>query len=326
MSVTRRKCLVALGTGFAAGSRATPSAGRTPAVLSIFGDETLHGVLLPLNAFFESGHAGIRVEMTLRPPPAGIDGIVAGVSMLAPLGHDATEGELEPFKRLFGYLPIDVRIGRVGHAAPGAVHPPAVYVHADNPLASLSLQDLARVLTTGQPDGDLRRWRQLGLDGDRWKSHAIHLYGPRDNGGELTGLRATRFGNKPLAMHYEAFERDDDVVEAVRADRYGLGIVSHGVDAALLSGARVLPLASGAGAGSIASLEDVRQGRYPLSPFVHAYLPARSRAEIDPLTRDYLRLALSAPGQQLLRALESSPSALVPLRADELAIEQAKVG
>ncbi|HEY1394371.1 MAG TPA: substrate-binding domain-containing protein [Methylibium sp.] len=318
MNLTRRLCLAA---GLAV------LAGRSGAaqVLSIFGDETLQPVLAPLNALFEAAHPGVRIGMRLKPPPAGIDGIVAGVSMLAPLAHDATEGELEPYKRLFGHLPIDVRIGRIGFRAPGRKSPPAVVVHADNPLRSLSMSELARVLTTGQAGGDLRRWNQLGVDAGPWRAHAIHLYGTHDNGGYVTALRASQFGNKPLAAHYEALAQDQDVLDAVSADRYALGIASQGVDDSELGGARMLALSSGALAASTATLDEVRQGRYPLSPFLHIYLPARSRAEIAAPAREYVRLALSRQGQQLIGAGASNPAGLVPLPPHELAAERAKV-
>ena len=85
---------------------------RSDGSIYIVGDDTMEPLLKRLNEVFVQTHPGIRFTMVLRSPPTGIDGIQAGVSLFAPVAHDAGETEIEPFKRLTGYRPLDVRIGR----------------------------------------------------------------------------------------------------------------------------------------------------------------------------------------------------------------------
>jgi phosphate transport system substrate-binding protein len=291
----------------------------------IVGDETMEPLLERLNDLFVKAHPGIRFTMLLKSPPTGIDGIQAGVSLFAPVAHDAWEAEIEPFKRLTGYRPLDVRIGRRGYVGHGRENPPAIYVNANNPLRSLTLEQVARIFTTGQMPSDLRHWSQVGMGGE-WAKHAIHLYGTRDDGKSVTALRTARFGGLPFARHYEAFAEDADVLQALAGDRYGIGLVGF-VDAASVSrDVRRVPLAENAAAASSAGeYEEVRHGRYPLSPYLHLYIRSAPGKPLDPVVKEYVRLALSFTGQQIIEELKDGKQGYVALTPEEAVRELAKI-
>jgi phosphate transport system substrate-binding protein len=291
----------------------------------IVGDDTMEPLLKRLNDLFVKTHPGIRFTMLLRSPPTGIDGIQAGISLFAPVAHDAWETEIEPFKRLTGYRPLDVRIGRRGYAGAARQNPPAIYVNASNPLPRLTLDQVGRIFTTGQLPSDLRHWSQLEAQGD-WAKHAIHLYGTRDDGRAVTALRTAHFGGLPFARHYEALAEDADVLQALAGDRYGIGLVGFIDAASVPREVRRVPLAEDAAAApSIAEYEEVRQGRYPLSPYLHLYVRSAPDRPLDPLVREYLRLALSLEGQRIIEELRDGKESYVPLTPEQAAIELAKI-
>jgi phosphate transport system substrate-binding protein len=293
--------------------------------IQIVGDDTMEPLLKRLNELFVRTHPGIRFTMVLRGPPTGIDGIQAGVSVFAPVAHDAWETEIEPFKRLTGYRPLDVRIGRRGYAGAGRENPPGIYVNASNPLPRLTVDQVARIFTTGQQPSDLRHWSQLGVDGE-WAKHAIHLYGTRDDGRTVTALRTARFGGLPFARHYEAFADDADVLQALAGDRYGIGVVWFVSVASVPKEVRSVPLAENAGAPpSVAEYEDVRQGRYPLSPYLHLYIRSAPGEPLDPVAKEYVRLALSFVGQHIIEELRDGKQDYVALTPEEAVRELAKI-
>jgi phosphate transport system substrate-binding protein len=291
----------------------------------IVGDDTMEPLLKRLNELFSQTHPGIRFTMVLRSPPTGIDGIQAGVSLFAPVAHDAWEAEIEPFKRLTGYRPLDVRIGRRGYAGAGRENPPGIYVNKNNPLPQLTLDQVARIFTAGQMPSDLRHWSQLGVGGE-WAKHAIHLYGTRDDGKTVTALRIARFGGLPFDRHYESLADDADVLQALAGDHYGIGVVWF-VDAATVPReVRLVPLAeSDTGPASVAEYADVRQGRYPLAPYLHLYVRSAPGQPLDPIVREYIRLALSLEGQRIIEELKDGKQSYVPLTAEQAAIELAKI-
>jgi phosphate transport system substrate-binding protein len=291
----------------------------------IVGDDTMEPLLKRLNELFVQTHPGIRFTLVLRSPPTGIDGIQAGVSLFAPVAHDAWETEIEPFKRLTGYRPLDVRIGRRGYAGAGRENPPGIYVNANNPLPQLTLDQVARIFTTGQMPSDLRHWSQLEVGGE-WAKHAIHLYGTRDDGRTVTALRTARFGGLPFGRHYEALADDADVLQALASDRYGIGIVWSVEGASVSREVRLVPLSeSPAAPPSRAEYEDVRRGRYPLSPYLHLYIRSAPGEPLDPVVKEYVRLALSFVGQHIIEELKDGKQAYVALAPEEAVRELAKI-
>ena len=291
----------------------------------IVGDNTMEPLLKRLNELFVQTHPGIRFSMALRSPPTGIDGIQAGVSFFAPVAHDAWETEIEAFKRLTGYRPLDVRIGRRGYAGAGRENPPGIYVNANNPLPQLTVDQVARIFTAGQMPSDLRNWSQLGVGGE-WAKHSIHLYGTRDDGRVVTALRTARFGGLPFARHYEALADDADVLQALAGDRYGIGVAWFVEGVSVPREARLVPLAENAAAPpSVAEYEDVRQGRYPLSPYLHLYIRSAPGEPLDPVVKEYVRLALSLVGQHIIEELKDGKQGYVALTPEEAVRELAKI-
>lgn len=291
----------------------------------IVGEKALEPVLTRWNEMFSRAHPGVRFTMLLRDAPVGIDGIIARVSLFAPVAHDAWESEIDPFKRLNGYRPLDIRVGRIGHAGPGRRNPPAIYVNAANPVAQLTIDEVGRILTAGQIPADLRRWSQVGLGGE-WGKHAIHAYGTRDDGETLTALRLARFGGRPFARNYEALATDADVLEALSGDRYGIGLVWSTDAGTLPKDVKLVPLSAAPGRPpSSGAYDDVRRGSYPLSPHVHIYVASRDGASLDPVAREYLRLALSPQGQRVIEEMRDAAAGLVPLDPEEAARELARL-
>ena len=189
----------------------------------------------------------------------------------------------------------------------------------------LDIDRVSRVFTTGNLPSDLRRWNQLGV-GDEWGKHAIHVYGTRDDGMTTTALRLARFGARPFVRHYEALPADRDVLEAVAGDCYGIGLAGFVAESDVPNAVRRLALSeSPSTIASLASYEDVRAGRYALSPSLHFYVDRAPNSPLDPIAAEYIRLALSAEGQRILAELKDTAAGFVPLDPEEAARELAKL-
>lgn len=73
---------------------------------------------------------------------------------------------------------------------------------------------------------------------------------------------------------------------------------------------------------SSATRADILAGRYPLDRYLLIYVRVPPGGRLDPIARDYLRLALSPEGQ---RAIGSGHLGYFPLSASEAAAERAKL-
>ena len=295
-----------------------------PGSIAIVGNDGMQSLLEKLDRRFSQDHPNVRFSLLLKGSSIGISALTAGVSALAPMGREAWPTDLSGFKETYGYLPLDIRIGYDAYTGPKRKSPPGLYVNAKNPLAALTLEQVRRILTTGGPKGDLTHWGQLGLTGT-WATRAIHLYGPRDEGGFATSLRLNLLGKAPFSARYEALAKNADIAEAVAADPYGLGLVSF-FDAAAYPAIKQVPLARKKGdLPSLSTYDEVKAGRYPLSPDLHLYLNRAPGSALDPVLRDYVRLVLSPEGQAIIASEKDSEEGYVPLAPAEIPAEEAKL-
>ena len=290
----------------------------------IVGNDGMEDLLNKLNARFVQAHPGIKFTMLLKGSSTGIGGLTAGVSAFAPMGREAWPTDVSGFKEAFGYEPFDIRIGYDGYSRPKHKNPPAIYVNAKNPVAGLNLAQIARIFTSGAAGGDITHWNQLGLKG-AWAHRAIHLYGPRDEGGLATSIRTTLLGKRPFARSYEAFPKLADVIAAVAADPYGIALVGF-FDPTTVPEVKMMPLAATEGAAfSLSSAAEVQAGHYPLTPHLHIYVNRAPGQPLDPFVKEYLRLVLSAEGQALIAAEKDGDEGYLPLGDDALAQELRKL-
>jgi phosphate transport system substrate-binding protein len=263
--------------------------------------------------------------MLLKGSSTAIAGLTAGVSAFAPMGREAWGTDLSGFREVYGHPPFDIHIGYDGYVRAKHKNPPAVYVNAKNPLAGLTLEQLSRVFTRGNPAGDITRWQQVGAKGE-WARRAMHLYGQYDDGGAATSVRKAKLGARPFAREYEEVEKPCDVVKAVAEDPYGIGLASFCDAAAVSPDVRILPLAWKAGeAFAMPTYDDVGSGRYPLGVHLRLYAVRKPGQPLDPLVKEYARLVLSKEGQAIIAAQKDADEAFIPLNAAEIAAELAKL-
>jgi phosphate transport system substrate-binding protein len=262
--------------------------------------------------------------MVLKGSSTGIAGLTAGVSAFAPMGREAWPSDLSGFRETFGYAPLDIRVGYDAYTGPKRKSPPGIYVNQKNPLRDLTLAQIRRILTAGAAGGDVTHWGQLGLTG-KWAHRTIHLYGPRDEGGFATSLRMTQLGKLPFAARYEPLAKNADIAEAVAADPFGLGLISF-FDGATAPAIRMVPVAGKTGeAPALASYDEVKAGKYPLSPELHFYLNRAPGHPVDPVVAAYFELVLSPEGQAILASEKDSDEGYVPLAPEQLEAERAKL-
>ena len=324
----RAACLgLCLHLGYAQADTVQPPAHASyldaDGAIAIIGNDGMGPLVEQLNALFVRQHPGFHFAVTARGSSVGLPALTAGATAIAPLSREPWLGDLHGFEQVFEHKPLDIRIGYSGYGprATGKT-PPAVYVHPDNPLKQLTLQQLAQLVTAGQPAGDINTWGQLGLSGD-WALRRIHVYGLRDDGGFATNQRMDRFGGLPFSAHYEALDSVTAVQRAVATDSHGIGLTGWAkADPAL----RIVPLSTKAGETAHGpALADVAAGAYPLSSYLHLFVNAAPGQPLEPFIKAYLRVALSDEGQALVRAQTASAEGYVPLSAADLASERRKL-
>lgn len=294
--------------------------------VALHGDETLAPVIDALNAKFAETHPGVKFAPLLKGSATALPALAAGATSIGFVVGEAARPDVRAFKAINKHDPLVIKVGYAGHGprADGKT-PPAVYVNSANPLAGLTMTQLASLFTSGSPAGDLNSWSQLGLTG-AWADRRIHLYGQRDDGDFSTTLRLARLGGMPFAGHYEPLADDAAVLKAVAQDPYGIAIVDW-VDAKQAPDAvRIVPLSSASGQPfTTPGKADVAKGAYPLTPAITLYAARPPKQPLDPLVKDYLTLVLSDEGQAIIARFADSATGFLPLSADDLKAERKKL-
>jgi ABC-type phosphate transport system substrate-binding protein len=260
------------------------------------------------------GDAWIHAGSSLSVP-----GLISGATRLAPSGRhpwpDETEAfsEARPGERLEA-----ITIARGGRTAKGKTRANGVYVHADNPIASLTLAELDAVFGAERRRGHAREvlvWGDFGLGG-AWATQPLRpridarklgvirafqadvlLQGPwRADVGEMSGDFATLFAGDVGAIAFDFLGREGGPV-------------------------RALPIAFNAESQpSDGSALDIAAGRYPLSRDIYMLVNRGPASPLPPQVAEFLRFMLSRDGQSLVSA-----HGFFPLTASEIMAEQAKL-
>jgi phosphate transport system substrate-binding protein len=279
--------------------------------IRIVGYNDMRDMVEAFVACYAQAHPGSTFHLELTGTRAAPPALAAGTSALAPMGAEFTPDQLADYRRATGgATPIEFRVAHASLDPRALSGPLAVFVHADNPLRSLTLAQLAQAYA-----GKATHWRDLGVQGD-WADRPIHLYALEPDTPLALSFYARVLGTRPPAPASTQFHQSRDVVEHVGADPLGIGFA-----AAMRADARVhvLALAARPDQPAVAPTEaDIRAGRYPLDRWLLIY----ARAPLTPFAREFLRLVLSREGQQIIA---EAPQHYLPLSAAEAARERAKL-
>ena len=293
------------------------------ASFTIMGATELRGLLEEAAAMLRKRNLQFKSVVTLQGNAAALDGLSASVATLAVCDRAAWPLETRPFRQFHGYEPANVKIGRFGYASGDCPIPPAVYVNAANPVHGMTIEEVKKIFVRGSAAGEITRWGQVGLVGE-WAERVIHVYGLRDDGSYATAARHDHFDSLPFSRAYEPLVPPAQAARAVASDQAGIVLLDSMEPDLIPADVRLLPLARERhGPYSGASYDDVLQGKYPLSPYLHAYFDRPPGEPVQNVVRQYLELLLSAEGQHWI-ALNKS-AGVVPLSPEEKAQELRKL-
>lgn len=260
---------------------------------------------------FRRHHPGVRFEDRMYGTASAIPALYTGTGDVAILGREIRPFEVAAFERVKGYPPLGVDVATGSLDVRNFDFALVVFVNADNPVSSLSLEQLDAVFGCEhrRARASARTWGQLGLKGE-WAGRAVHTYGSRLSGGfaiffQDVVMKGSGRWNPDLAEFFDVRQPDgklldsgQQVLDAVGRDRDGIGIASL-----LYRNPRVKPLALAWNAGEApfaATRENLVERRYPLTRFIPAYLDRRPGEPPNPAAAEFLRYILSAEGQDAI--------------------------
>jgi phosphate transport system substrate-binding protein len=291
---------MALGLGLAAAAAASAPVKLDPALtpykavsgvsgnLSSVGSDSLNNLMTlwaeSFNKFYPNAKIQIEGKGSSTAPPA----LISGTAQLGPMSRPMKGTEIDQFEKKYGYKPTPIRT---------SVDALAVFVHKDNPIKCLSIPQVDAVFSKSRRHGgkdDIKTWGQLGLTGE-WASRPISLYGRNSASGTYGFFKEHTLKNGDFKDGVKEQPGSASVVQGVTVDRYAMGYSGIGYATA---GVRAVPLSEKDGGKCIeAEADNAYNATYPLARFLDVYVNKTPGKQLDPLTREFVKLMMSKDGQ-----------------------------
>jgi phosphate transport system substrate-binding protein len=201
-----------------------------------------------------------------------------------------TASEIAEFVKEYGHEPAEV---------PVAIDALAIFVHQNNPVTGLSLDELDSVFCLERRRGmdyPVNSWGLLGLT-DEWFDAPIRPYGRNGKSGTSYFFREEVCKGGTFVSHMVGGHGPASIVMDVVKDPQGIGFSGIGYRTSMV---RAVPIAAVKGGRYVEpSFESVMDGSYPLRRNMFFYIAHAPKSEPDAAVRELVRFALSAQGQQI---------------------------
>jgi phosphate transport system substrate-binding protein len=256
--------------------------------LSSVGSDTLNNLMTFWAEGFQKQYPNVRVQIEGKGSSTAPPALISGTAQLGPMSRVMKAEEIDEFEKKYGYKPTPIKV---------AVDGLGVFVHKDNPVSELTLQQVDGIFSKTRKGGgkDVKTWGQLGLTGD-WASRPISLYGRNSASGTYGFFKENALFKGDYKDTVKEQPGSASVVQGITEDRYGIGYSGIGYKT---SGVKTVALAKKAGTPAVDdSPENVLGGKYPLSRFLYVYVNKAPNQPADPLVREFVRFALSKEGQE----------------------------
>lgn len=256
--------------------------------LSSIGSDTLANLMTLWAEDFKRLYPSVNVQIQAAGSSTAPPALVEGTSSLGPMSRKMKSVELQSFERRHGYKPTPVAV---------AIDALAVYVHKDNPIKGLNIQQVDAIFSSTLNCGGrspANRWGDLGLSGS-WSGRALQLYGRNSVSGTYGYFKQRALCKGDFKRNVNEQPGSASVVQSISASLNGIGYSGIGYKT---SGVRALPLAKGSGSKFVdPNAANAIRGKYPLARFLYVYVNKHPNKALAPLEREFLKMVLSSKGQ-----------------------------
>jgi phosphate transport system substrate-binding protein len=312
----------------------------------------LGGVLKLWEDAFQKIHKDVRFDDHLPTSDAAIPALVTGVADLAPDGGEPAITEALSFFEVYGYPPLAITVATGAFDREGRSNGPVVFVHKDNPVAALSIEQLDGIFCAERTGGlrgfkwtlsdgrtaaeNIRTWGQLGVAG-ALADKPIETYGHAPSGTtRFFQLNVCRNGDKWNPNYREYVETGSKMIgDDDKAAQHGglqhmlreelannpAGIAwTVAPQAKGIEGLRMIAVTPrGAGTPIAPTRASFQNRTYPLARSIYMYLNRKPGTAVDPKLKEFLAFVLSREGQEIVAADGNYLPLTAALARDELA-------
>ncbi len=279
--------------------------------LSSVGSDTLANMMTFWAEEFKRTYPNVNVQIQAAGSSTAPPALTEATSNIGPMSRKMKSREIEAFEKRYGYKPTAVRV---------AIDALAVFVHKDNPIKGLRIDQVDAIFSNNRKCGaksDVDRWGDLGLSGD-WTGKDVQLYGRNSVSGTYGYFKKKALCKGDFKNTVNEQPGSASVVQSVSASLNGIGYSGIGYQT---SGVRALPLSKKDDNYIEANMENAVAGKYPLSRYLYIYVNKHPSKPLAPMDAEFLKSVLSKQGQKIVEK-----DGYIPLPASVVAKEFKKLG
>lgn len=219
-------------------------------------------------------HPDVSIQVTAGGSGNGIAALIDGTTQICQASRAMKDAEKESLKAKRQLDAVET---------PVALDALAIYVHKDNSIKSLTMEQVAKIFL-----GEVTDWKDVGGTPGN-----IVLYGRENSSGTYAYFKEHVLGDKDFPSKYQALPGTGAVVDAVAKDKGGVGYGGIGYAAAI----KTIGITKDPGGAPIEpSMANVLNGTYPISRQLFWY----TAGPADGVVKGFQDWVLSPDGQKVV--------------------------
>jgi len=258
--------------------------------LNSIGSDTLNNLMTLWAEGFRAIYPNVNIQIEGKGSSTAPPALIEGTAQLGPMSREMKATELDAFEKRHGYKPTEIKV---------AIDALAVFVHKDNPLKGLTMEQVDSIFSSTNKRGGkpINTWGALGLTGV-WTSRPLSLYGRNSASGTYGFFKEHALKNGDYRATVKEQPGSSSVVQGIASDLAGIGYSGIGYKT---SGVKAIALAEVAGSPvQEPSLENCLSGAYPLARFLFVYVNKKPREPMDKLVYEFIKFINSREGQEIV--------------------------
>lgn len=257
--------------------------------LNSVGSDTLNNLMTYWAEGFQAVYPNVNIQIEGKGSSTAPPALTEGTAQLGPMSREMKKEEIDAFEKAHGYKPTAIKV---------AIDALAVFVHKDNPVTGLTLQQVDSAFSSGLKRGgkNAANWSDLGLTGD-WAGRPLSLYGRNSASGTYGFFKETALNKGDFKQTVKEQPGSSAVVQGVANDLGGIGYSGIGY---ITSGVKAVPLGAKADKLVEPTQENCLNGSYPLARFLFVYVNKKPGQPLDTLTLEFIKFVVSQQGQEIV--------------------------
>ncbi|MCC5979318.1 MAG: phosphate ABC transporter substrate-binding protein PstS family protein [Salinarimonas sp.] len=256
--------------------------------LTSIGSDTLNNLMTLWSEGFRTFYPNVAIQIQGAGSGTAPPALVEGTAQFGPMSRPMRGSEIEEFEARYGYEPTPIR---------GAIDALGVFVHRDNPIECLSLQEVDAIFSStraGGADAAITTWGEAGLTGE-WADRPIAMYGRNSASGTYGYFREVALSGGDYSPEVREQPGSSTVIQGVASDVNGIGYSGIGYATADV---KAIELRADDGTCYAPEGEAAATGLYPLARFLYIYVNKDPNQDLEPLRAEFIRYVYSVQGQE----------------------------